>query len=98
LPHPHSFPTRRSSDLAYVGVSGGIVAIVDLPTGAVISTINEHDAVHDVAFAGDELYVLTSTRLDIYGGPDNALRLLGSAPVSGRSEEHTSELQSRGHL
>src|SRR5690625_6967705 len=61
-PHPHSFPTRRSSDLCLskMGDDGSCVC-----------------ANHDAA----RLF----SRADTNGVPD-------------RSEEHTSELQSRGHL
>src|SRR5690625_6775539 len=67
--HPHSFPTRRSSDLV---CSPGSRGKNWSSPGFIRSQIN----------------------------PDASrmLRFLGSVTIVIRSEEHTSELQSRGHL
>src|SRR5207253_11173884 len=74
----HSFPTRRSSDLA---------------------TLAGHDdvaAVHLFAGADDAVLHLGATALDT----DTLFARAGDVALKGyrRSEEHTSELQSRGHL
>src|SRR5690606_42144733 len=73
LPALHSFPTRRSSDLAFDGAQAALVAVAE--------ALGQH-------------------RLDLEGE-----KLLGAAGVEvkeaahgPRSEEHTSELQSRENL
>src|SRR5204863_4919541 len=89
LRYPHSFPTRRSSDLSMLtstptGYDPGPSMLTSTPTeydpGPLIhaSTINDYD-----------LGPPTLDTLQIITGP-------GSYSV--RSEEHTSELQSRRDL
>src|SRR5207253_10292851 len=79
-PHLHSFPTRRSSDLA------AIDAVLAKDPGAATNIADQW---------------LT---LALYErNPAEARRALTALPPEGcrnetRSEEHTSELQSRGHL
>src|SRR5207253_7987096 len=83
-PHPHPFPTRRSSDL---------------PIGAVRVGMNDGELVlnpsREQIDAGDlELIV---------AGTEDAIMMVeaGANQIPEekmRSEEHTSELQSRGHL
>src|SRR5205809_8002555 len=73
LQDPHSFPTRRSSDLAESGMSGSTVLIVDDEQTLARSAkafLADHGYEAEVAASGEKA----------------------------RSEEHTSELQSRLHL
>src|SRR5207253_11193730 len=94
-PDPHSFPTRRSSDLASVEVTTG--------NAKQFSELKEFfprgSDVH-VAYLPTDHYrqtVEVATQLREAGYvpiPHVAARALESE----RSEEHTSELQSRGHL
>src|SRR5207253_10679856 len=91
-PHLHSFPTRRSSDLLSDRTSKAVIkhciklngATLAADTSAVLSE-GEHRAVALAAFMAE---------LKMYPGKD---AIVIDDPVS-RSEEHTSELQSRGHL
>src|SRR5690625_6269165 len=74
IPHPHSFPTRRSSDLSSIGCS---------PTRSMMCWPPPQFR-RAKAPRGIRMWFL---------------RPFGrAAGVPGRSEEHTSELQSRGHL
>src|SRR5437660_2364901 len=53
------------------------------------------------AGAGEEAVVLDDQLAageDVAGGADDGLALVGGVVGAHRSEEHTSELQSRGHL
>src|SRR5439155_27289158 len=88
-PHHHSFPTRRSSDLEL--------------DGALRRVIREHSgtAIEGKLLGDGVLAVFTSARQAI----EAALACARSGGDAGlplhlglRSEEHTSELQSRGHL
>src|SRR5439155_25107697 len=86
----HSFPTRRSSDL-----KNGFCRIV---AGCVISCFlpSRRTVTFDLPRNSNNAFVAGSS-----GKPRSALILLwvvSLAPKRPRSEEHTSELQSRGHL
>src|SRR5207253_11505903 len=96
--HPdlHSFPTRRSSDLAEIFAARvrNLIAPGKEPA-------EEWFHVHDTAH---KLGIPTHCTL-LYGHVetyeeriDHMLRLRDQQDSTGRSEEHTSELQSRGHL
>src|SRR5690625_6998038 len=77
---PHSFPTRRSSDLRRPEHRQG-----------------EEEERHEggrVVEAG----VLPDRGEDTDGDPDDDRQQGGQQDQPQRSEEHTSELQSRGHL
>src|SRR5439155_14250271 len=97
-PHPlHPFPTRRSSDLdVWVltnanGFGGTPVWIHLAPTGTAPLGRNQPAAVYDAA----------SNRMIVFGGQNGGGAGGATYPevwVLTRSEEHTSELQSRGHL
>src|SRR5207253_9583308 len=90
-PHPslHSFPTRRSSDLAHRGRK---------------HKVKEHaDEIHAEELSGP----LRKPERPGEPAPAHAAGELSNeknahgeqpVPVRDRSEEHTSELQSRGHL
>src|SRR5207249_10248608 len=81
----HSFPTRRSSDLVQLEPSGQNLGIVEVDSLA-------RSADHKWAvFSADRFYLYSSDTDSLTGIP---LRL----SVSERSEEHTSELQSRFDL
>src|SRR5207253_6951872 len=91
LPPLHSFPTRRSSDLSLrlmfaTALAGGALAVVFIvASGRILETLRNTLGV--VAFhAQHGLQSHPVVNLDNPG----AVRM--------RSEEHTSELQSRGHL
>src|SRR5207253_11193237 len=94
--HPfpsRSFPTRRSSDLLMAACSG--VAALAGAGYVLFGSVAAH-SYGDFVF-GTELVVWTAL-----GGRGTLLGpILGTVGVnyvSARSEEHTSELQSRGHL
>src|SRR5207253_8611654 len=92
--HPPSFPTRRSSDLA-------ATADVDHPPDSFPRDSQQGGGVLDLRL--DLLDGAGSRQVD---GPVPVEQQLGVAPkrrahiltIWSRSEEHTSELQSRGHL
>src|SRR5205814_10303850 len=82
--HPHSFPTRRSSDLPY----------------AAQELFKKHEAevgvtmvpFHNMVYVEDQAKYLPEDEV-----PPNA-RVLKISGTELRSEEHTSELQSLRHL
>src|SRR5207253_6815469 len=82
--HPHrdlhSFPTRRSSDLARSLLS-------------IALNMSRPPATAPAAGPGYTLGVFDANILE-----ERIMRLLNKSPRISRSEEHTSELQSRGHL
>src|SRR5439155_21227999 len=80
----HSFPTRRSSDLEAIG---GATAAT--PFSALIR-LAQSSASHSGIISARDLQCQTSRRFLIC--------LQSSGTAAPRSEEHTSELQSRGHL
>src|SRR5439155_13148556 len=90
---PHSFPTRRSSDLvsAHCGTNHHTI---DLSETALTA-----DAMLDLLRHFDQPFADTSF-LPMYW-ISRAVRdrgIICTLSGDGRSEEHTSELQSRGHL
>src|SRR5207253_10902667 len=78
----HSFPTRRSSDL-------------ELKPRVFVETIDEV-----MRLQGRVVFNDYWTDAGTAGSPADSRGLIsvGAADLDGRSEEHTSELQSRGHL
>ena len=52
-----------AGELAFVGMSSGTLAVVHLPTGAVIDTLATGEQVEDVAIEGKTIYVLTLNTL-----------------------------------
>src|SRR5207253_10841605 len=82
----HSFPTRRSSDL-----SGA----------AVTYNANVSNVLGEIAFHANSPFAIRGSRSR---DPEQSAKVrhqvssAGLKPGGGRSEEHTSELQSRGHL
>src|SRR5207253_5600723 len=96
-PDPPSFPTRRSSDLSQIIIGpGASLAVYVGGASAVFTQVNNQGRAKDFSYYG-----LPSNTSVTFGG--NAA-LIGTiyCPNAdftlGRSEEHTSELQSRGHL
>src|SRR5207253_10138294 len=89
-PHPlHSFPTRRSSDLK--------VSYAILEEKALIPEIAPYVTIKFPT--ADENRGLGTGEYDETIGVDLSKRLIhGLFGYLSRSEEHTSELQSRGHL
>src|SRR5690606_39325525 len=94
----HSFPTRRSSDLPVIAMSliwtesftsfrkGGVATNADLQAaGYVVSAQDAEWSILDDMIVPNRVVL----SLNAFGG--------GSATL-GRSEEHTSELQSRENL
>src|SRR5690606_41270739 len=83
-PHLHSFPTRRSSDLAYRRRGGHAK-----PAAGILGGIGVQHRLFDVLHgnqAGAAIIVV------------HHQKLFDAALVKDRSEEHTSELQSRENL
>src|SRR5690606_41213006 len=85
----HSFPPRRSSELdavddAAAAVAGGVARI-----GDVLDALRVVRAVRIVGIAA------LSHRAHVANGRDRARRVVPALHAPGRSEEHTSELQSR---
>src|SRR5690625_6370757 len=83
LRYLHSFPTRRSSDLAtYINIEPTIIAVV----------------VAVAASASFSTPIGYQTNLIVYGPGGYTFKDYFKVGLPLRSEEHTSELQSRGHL
>src|SRR5207253_8488299 len=92
LPHPPSFPTRRSSDLATPLIVRGGTRDELIANGW--ETVVSYDPTN-----GKELWRCEGVRgwaiPSAVAGHD---MVFVTAGYPGRSEVHTSELQSRGHL
>src|SRR5207253_3812494 len=89
-----SFPTRRSSDLACLAVEQGERRAGLKPQDLHVPRRpgRQHEC---IAFT----QVLFDEETCGHGGAFSAYCCVcGGAPTAPRSEEHTSELQSRGHL
>src|SRR5207253_5487208 len=81
--HLHSFPTRRSSDLTGSGAA---------PRAEPVS-----EAATTTAAAISSAF-MTSPLVEVEPLDFAPIVTIGQGHVAPRSEEHTSELQSRGHL
>ncbi len=75
-----------SGQMAYVGLDSGRLAVVDLISSTVLEEVTLADSIRDVTVAGDELYVLTRSRLDVYSLLSDRLQSLGSVAVLGAAE------------
>src|SRR5439155_2358810 len=84
-PHSHSFPTRRSSDL-HPAISKCLGARVKARNRRSRHTPSRSNTRSGSSTAGTTV------------ASDTVIPTHRSTRPSGRSEEHTSELQSRGHL
>src|SRR5207253_8552807 len=84
----HSFPTRSSSDLVdAVFPLGGFVCITGVSGSGKSTLVNE--------------ILLPAVKKEVFSSslkPGAHTRITGAKQIDRRSEEHTSELQSRGHL
>src|SRR5207253_9085374 len=97
-PDRHSFPTRLSSDLTFTAMVAATSPGMGTPTGmvtfrdgaAVLGT-GTLDSTGRAALSTSTLGSGSHTITAVYSGDTNFTS-------STRSEEHTSELQSRGHL
>src|SRR5207253_6482523 len=98
--HPdlHPFPTRRSSDLTKRGtkcrsINGrvGLRVPRDVLKAKCQQYLKNGKAIHRTELINESDYTIVSLYQTIYRGIVNYYQLA-------RSEEHTSELQSRGHL
>src|SRR5439155_14457224 len=85
--HLHSFPTRRSSDLSMKGRMEKMPSVTNPRVANVQKKSFERKAWKKVINAGSLIAVSTVT-----------MPLARNSATTCRSEEHTSELQSRGHL
>src|SRR5207253_5560374 len=94
--HPHSFPTRRSSDLRCHG--NGAEPGTPIKTCARCGGNGILQAVSRTPFG----QVARTVSCDVCGGDgkvaEKACTRCNGRAREVRSEEHTSELQSRGHL
>src|SRR5207253_7551373 len=83
----HSFPTRRSSDLKPAPTVSGFRDV----EGEVSKVVEENQRI--------EMESAAQHMVDRLHGTDEPLQFKGKMYEGAeRSEEHTSELQSRGHL
>src|SRR5947208_14554014 len=87
----HSFPTRRSSDLA-----GVVMAPVNWRLAGPEVAFIVSDCKAPVLFVGPEFITQVRQIKDQLPGVRSVITTEGGAPE--RSEEHTSELQSPDHL
>src|SRR5439155_24658260 len=91
----HSFPTRRSSDLNAVALSGDGNTLAVGAIGEASSTTGIDSTPNELAPGAGAVYVYTRNA----GTWSQQAYVKASTPGPlVRSEEHTSELQSRGHL
>src|SRR5207253_9372816 len=94
--HLHSFPTRRSSDLKRMGIAQRLTfepMVVELDAQHVEAVEAERV---DVAVSDSRPVAKLDAELVRRMGRTDEIRLVEAQQC--RSEEHTSELQSRGHL
>src|SRR5206468_12100147 len=98
-PHhgPHSFPTRRSSDLARA-VDDDIVAVRVRRPEAVDAPCGQRGALKDRAEERLRVVVELTRRRVLEDRRELALQVPRVEEELPRSEEHTSELQSRSDL
>src|SRR5207253_7667709 len=92
---PHSFPTRRSSDLRAAGLSAEF-----RPCYTTISAVGKRTDLTAAHLAREAVKPLVAgTERLTFALDDTPTERYGRhVQGAGRSEEHTSELQSRGHL
>src|SRR5207253_8820445 len=89
--HRRSFPARRSSDLALLRL------LREEGIGADVATAGELAFALEAGFSGAELVAHGNNKDEAFlrrSADEGATVVLDAS----RSEEHTSELQSRGHL
>src|SRR5687768_10739736 len=91
----HSFPTRRSSDLVAVGVA---FQQKEWESGEGLSQRGVVELAVDEALIALEEFEAADEVVVVVGGFVVGLGEVGAREDDDRSEEHTSELQSRLHL
>src|SRR5207253_6012540 len=95
LPHLPSFPTRRSSDL-FTTFEGDNTILLQLVSKSLLTGYRDHfGELGPLATAGFVAGQVWETVVERSAGREILQRLTDDLV---RSEEHTSELQSRGHL
>src|SRR5207253_10177784 len=94
-PHPPPFPTRRSSDLVGKTLLAQTLArILDVPF-----TIADATTLTEAGYVGEDVENILVRLLQAADfNVSEAERGIVYIDTLKRSEEHTSELQSRGHL
>src|SRR5207253_9264565 len=92
-----SFPTRRSSDLTVGDAKSGTSHVAIAPNGKLaLVTRDGDDRISVLSIDGTRVEY---TKRDVYAGlRPYPIDIAASGAFAARSEEHTSELQSRGHL
>src|SRR5207253_11279785 len=95
-PAPHSFPTRRSSDLVLLVSAAAAYAVFMRPLDQLV--LNSGALILGVwgvrsILLGSSVPGITAVDLAL-----SVVILFLLVAITWRSEEHTSELQSRGHL
>src|SRR5207253_11494425 len=94
----NSFPTRRSSDLErLIQVNGNGSAKVQISGFIGQAGLSRQSRAQQLIFVNGRAIESGLISAAIREGYHTAL-MKGQYPVTFRSEEHTSELQSRGHL
>jgi hypothetical protein len=68
-----------AANLAYAGFESGVVAVVDMSSGAVLRQVTLGEPVRDLVFGGDYLYALTVNKLFAMDPRDGDLEVRGSA-------------------
>src|SRR6266511_1545525 len=100
----HGDRARQREPLIVAGASTGKAYVYDAQTGALIRTYTLATAptfINDVVVTRTGAYFTDSQKAVLYRipiGVGGALGNVQTIPLAGRSEEHTSELQSRENL
>src|SRR5690606_41528414 len=92
-----AFPTRPSSDLVLYRL---LSALVTLAVHTLFRTPGSPEMRHSCLFAAVSLtlLILSGCRIESGGDSSSTLNPASNVDLTFRSEEHTSELQSREHL
>src|SRR5207253_10788107 len=93
----HSFPTRRSSDLVHLSHCVSLLRLRVRSRDVVCAAVADKHRQRRVYSAASETGVGVSVGWSINYASDRR-SYVRRARIGRRSEEHTSELQSRGHL
>src|SRR5439155_25574007 len=97
-PLPHPVPTRRSSDLPILQVAAAIASgTADMAAAAEAIRLARHE-IDRLRATNAELLEAAREVVKTEAGPQALAHLAQVLARVERSEEHTAELQSRGHL